>query len=105
MTTIPLCTHIKTDGFICQSPALRGKALCYHHGRPRSAPKATSSARSTSRRAPYLGEIYLPPLHDAESIAHAMSNICQAVVHCHIPLSRARLLLKAIDIARIELRL
>jgi hypothetical protein len=28
---IPICTHIKDDGVRCGSPALRGRALCYHH--------------------------------------------------------------------------
>ncbi len=31
----PRCTHIKSDGLRCQSPALKGKALCYFHSRIR----------------------------------------------------------------------
>ena len=27
----PLCRHIKSDGLICRSPALRGKAMCFFH--------------------------------------------------------------------------
>lgn len=29
--SVPLCTHIKTDGVRCGSPAVSGTALCYHH--------------------------------------------------------------------------
>ena len=28
---IPLCRHIKSNGLICRSPALRGKAKCFFH--------------------------------------------------------------------------
>ncbi len=28
---IPICKHIKDDGVRCGCPALRGRALCYHH--------------------------------------------------------------------------
>ena len=31
----PRCTHTKSDGLRCQSPALKGKALCYFHSRIR----------------------------------------------------------------------
>ena len=37
---IPLCQQIKKNGVRCGSPALRGKRLCYFHGRaPRRKPK------------------------------------------------------------------
>lgn len=29
--TVPLCTHVKTNGIVCGSPAMAGTALCYHH--------------------------------------------------------------------------
>jgi hypothetical protein len=31
----PLCRHTKTDGLLCQSPALTGSAFCYYHRRLR----------------------------------------------------------------------
>ncbi|MCI0624485.1 MAG: zf-C3Hc3H domain-containing protein [Acidobacteria bacterium] len=31
----PRCTHTKSDGHRCQSPALKGKSLCYFHSRIR----------------------------------------------------------------------
>ena len=30
---IPLCRHTKNDGRLCGSPALTGRAFCYHHQR------------------------------------------------------------------------
>ena len=29
----PTCNHRKPDGFLCGSPALRGKKLCFYHHR------------------------------------------------------------------------
>ena len=29
--SIPLCGHLKEDGALCGSPALRGKKLCFYH--------------------------------------------------------------------------
>jgi len=29
--SVPTCTYLKPDGTICNSPALRGKPLCYFH--------------------------------------------------------------------------
>jgi hypothetical protein len=37
---IPLCRHIKSNGIICRSPALRGKAGCFYH-------QASVATRST----------------------------------------------------------
>lgn len=45
----PICTHIKTDGIRCGSPAVSGTDFCHHH----SAIKiATSHAGSASRPGP-----------------------------------------------------
>ena len=33
----PLCTHVKTDGTTCGSPAVAGTALCYHHSTVKAA--------------------------------------------------------------------
>ena len=29
--SVPTCTHLKPDGAVCNSPALRGKRFCYFH--------------------------------------------------------------------------
>ena len=35
----PICSHIKTDGRRCQSPAQGVSAFCYHHRNLRRTPK------------------------------------------------------------------
>src|SRR5277367_5064410 len=32
-SAVPLCTHIKSDGHRCGSPALRGSQFCFFHAR------------------------------------------------------------------------
>ena len=34
---VPVCTHIKTDGTRCGSPAVAGTELCYHHSAVKTA--------------------------------------------------------------------
>ena len=43
---IALCRHIKSNGLICRSPALRGKVMCFFH-QPRI---ATRTATRPERR-------------------------------------------------------
>ena len=35
--SVALCTHVKTDGVRCGSPAVSGTALCYHHSAVKTA--------------------------------------------------------------------
>ncbi|HEU4981429.1 MAG TPA: hypothetical protein VFT88_02000 [Acidobacteriaceae bacterium] len=51
---VPQCTHVKTNGEVCGSPAVSGTELCYHH----SAVK-TALARPTGK-APYEGFAPIP---------------------------------------------
>jgi len=34
---VPQCTHIKTNGEVCGSPAVSGTELCYHHSKVKTA--------------------------------------------------------------------
>lgn len=36
-TPMPLCTHIKTNGIRCGSPAVKGTSLCFHHSAVKTA--------------------------------------------------------------------
>ena len=46
------CDHLKQDGVYCNSPALRGKKLCYYHHRDH---KRSQYAAGVVRRADVLG--------------------------------------------------
>ena len=65
----PLCRHTKTDGRLCQSPALRTSAFCHAHRKLRRTRPATISA------GPGLSTNVLYPLRNAESIRHALSMV------------------------------
>ena len=85
----PRCQHIKADGLRCHSPALRGKRLCYFHGRihyPRS------------RRT------LLPPLEDANSVQAVLLSVQRALLEGTVDHDIAHLLLYALDIARANLK-
>jgi hypothetical protein len=51
---VPQCTHVKTNGEVCGSPAVSGTAFCYHH----SAVKAALSRRPSNGSA--TGEGFAP---------------------------------------------
>ena len=85
----PRCQHVKDDGRRCQSPALRGKRLCYFHSRihyPR--PRRT----------------LLPLLEDANSVQAVLLSVQRALLEGTVDRGTARLLLRAIDIARANLK-
>jgi hypothetical protein len=43
MTPVRHCRHVKEDGIVCQSPALRGQSYCYFHLRYKRYPLRTWS--------------------------------------------------------------
>jgi hypothetical protein len=123
---VPLCTHIKTNGRPCQSPALAGEPLCFFHNqlrvahrRPPQVEALTSFWQETgilnegdpegdpgtiARVYPRQNEIEFPPLEDAESVQLATSMLFQAIATGQIYFKRARLLLYTLKIAVINQR-
>src|ERR1039457_6942765 len=123
---VPLCTHIKTNGRPCQSPALAGEPLCFFHNqlrvahrRPPQVEALTSFWQETgilnegdpegdpgtiARVYPRQNEIEFPPLEDAESVQLATSMLFQAIATGQIHFKRARLLLYTLKIAAINQR-
>jgi hypothetical protein len=120
------CRHVKTNGRICQSPALTGGALCYfhrnlHHTHRRPAePEPLFSEwqedeiqrddptgddilvlRSTY---PHQDEIRFPALEDAESVQLATSMLFQSIATGQIAFRRARMLIATLKIACINQR-
>ena len=50
---VPQCTHVKTNGEVCGSPAVSGTELCYHHSAVKTAlAKATQGAAQYEDFAP-----------------------------------------------------
>jgi hypothetical protein len=89
----PLCNHIKANGVICGSPALRGRDYCYFHHLWRTRP-ARQSLRPWN---PRIGK--LPLLEDANAVQLALQQVLNAILHKRIDLPRARLLLYGLQTA------
>jgi len=121
-----VCRHIKTNGRVCQSPALTGGALCYFHRnlrhthrRPAEVVPLFSEWQENEIQIgdgtgedylvaqsvyPHQDEIRFPPLEDAESVQLATSMLFQAVATGQIQFKRARLLIATLKIACINQR-
>ncbi len=81
------CEHIKTNGTRCDSPALRGRRLCYFHYNCR------------------LPQIQLVPiLEDGTAIQLGLLEIIRALLDERIDTKRAGLVLYALQIAALNLR-
>ena len=85
----PRCSHIKFDGRRCQSPALKGKRLCYFHGR---------------LHYPRPSRTLLPLLEDANSVQAVLLSVQRALLQGTVDLEAARLLLYALEIASNNLK-
>ena len=79
------CDHLKEDGVLCGSPALRGKKLCYFHQRDH---KRSQYAAGVIRRADVLGP-RLPPMKSLADIQAALYEIVTALAAHRVPLQRA----------------
>jgi hypothetical protein len=85
------CRYIKTNGLKCQSPAMRGSAFCYFHGRTR-----ITVSPGQKREKP----LQLPPLRNAASIHAALNQVMQALGSGNIGAKRAGNLLYALQMAQ-----
>ena len=80
----PLCQHLMPTGKTCQSPALSGQPLCFHHDRA-----AMQEQFSLS----------LPPLTSRASILLALSQVALAMGLNQLDTKRANLLLRSMNLA------
>jgi hypothetical protein len=123
---IALCRHIKTNGRRCQSPAIKGTPLCFHHRnihrthrRPQSAESLMSTWKedtlkgyrvadidplAVARAYPKQNEFHFPALEDAESVQLATSMLFQAIATGQIHFLRAKLLLATLKVATLNMR-
>jgi len=93
----PLCRHIKTNGLLCQSPALTTSAFCYHHQ------KLRRTSRSTISSGPGLSTHVLHPLRNAESIGQALAMVLSGLAAKRIHPKTAGRMLYALQLAASDL--
>ena len=89
----PLCRHTKTNGLLCQSPALTDSAYCHHHQ------KAHRTRRTTISAGPGLSTHVLHPLHNARSIQQATAMVLTGLASNRIHPKRAGKMLYALQTA------
>jgi len=84
------CRHIMLSGLSCQSPAIRGSAFCYFHGR-RIPPQAKSL--SAEHR------VEIPTTLDQNGIPHALHSVLQGLADGRVSARRASILLLGLQMA------
>ena len=95
---IPLCQHVKANGHLCESPALRGEDLCYFHRSVRV--RTLRQRRAQRHNLPFQ----LPLLEDPESIQLAIGETLNALVAGQIDHKTAGLLLYGLQTAATNVR-
>jgi hypothetical protein len=92
-TYIQICRHTKTNGRLCQSPAVSSSAFCYYH----------QKVRRTHRRAPAIGPGFsqnvLHSLRNANSIQQALAMVVCGLANGQIHPNQATPMLSALRLA------
>jgi len=96
----PTCSHRKSDGVLCGSPALRGKKLCYFHQRDQLCLHQLARVR---RRAETL-RLHFPPLETPQDLQGALFEVLDALGADRVEPKRASALLFALQQASVHLR-
>jgi hypothetical protein len=97
--TIPRCTHIKTNGTQCASPALRGRRFCFFHKNWRG------QRIQLDKKLPAVPATFtLPVLEDANSVQIALMQVIQLMLSGRIDSKTAGLLLYALQTASLNLK-
>lgn len=84
------CHHVMPSGLCCQSPAIRGSAFCYFHGR-RIPPRVKSPSPED--------RIEIPSTLNRSEIPHALQNVVQGLADGRISPRRASILLLGLQMA------
>jgi hypothetical protein len=85
------CTHIKTNGIKCHSPAMRGTTLCFYHARARR--------RASASKIPKDLPFDLPDLIEPGMIEIALHEVLNALASGRISPRRAGVLLHGLQLA------
>jgi hypothetical protein len=84
------CRHVMPSGLSCQSPAIRGSAFCYFHGR-----RIPSQAKSPSTE----HRVEIPSTLDQNGIPHALNSVLQGLAGGRVSPRRASILLMGLQMA------
>jgi hypothetical protein len=95
---IQLCSHVKTNGALCESPALTDESFCFFHTSVRERTKRMR--RAARHKLPFQ----LPVLEDAESIQLAIGDTLNALLSGQIDHKAAGLMLRGLQMAAANLR-
>ena len=98
MANIDLCAHIKADGNICESPALKDEDYCYFHQECRE--RIKRQRRAARRKLPFQ----LPVLEDAAAIQLAIGDTLNALLAGQIDHKTAGLVLYGLQTAAVNAR-
>ena len=94
------CHHVKVNGELCGSPALRAKCYCYFHNNYRHL--GVYGAKQKAVRNPFQDRF--PVLEDGNSIQAAVMQVIRLILAQQIDTKEAGLLLYALQIASSNLR-
>jgi hypothetical protein len=95
---IPRCTHIKTNGTQCGSPAIRGRRFCFFH-------KNWQGQRIQLNALPATPLSFtMPVLEDADSVQVALMQVMRLILAGQLDPKIAGLLLYALQTASLNLR-
>jgi len=95
---IPRCTHIKTNGTQCGSPALRGRRFCFFHKNWQDQRIQLNAQPASPLR------FTMPVLEDADSVQVALMQVMRLILSGQLDPKIAGLLLYVLQTASLNLR-
>jgi hypothetical protein len=84
------CRHVMPSGLSCQSPAIRGSAFCYFHGR-----RIPSQAKSPSTE----HRVEIPATLGQNEFPKALNSVLQGLADGRVSPRRASILLMGLQMA------
>ncbi len=94
------CQHVKENGTLCRSAALRGRDYCYFHLRLRGRRMGMAQARARGER----WRVQLPALEDMHAVQAGLMQVLDALATDSIDERRAGLLLYGLQQAASNVR-
>ncbi len=100
MRSVKHCRHVKEDGIVCHSPALRGESYCHFHLRY----KGHRLRTWRGRRILGVRDLHLPPPDDLYAIQFSLNEVVQALASGRLAPDEAGPLLHELSRAGAKLR-